>query len=33
MPGDEVFGIVEKLFNIVPQILIEQGKAKTHGQR
>lgn len=28
MPKDEVFGIVEKLFNIVPQILIEQGKAK-----
>jgi citrate synthase len=28
MPGDHVFGIVEKLFNIVPQILIEQGKAK-----
>jgi citrate synthase len=28
IPGDHVFGIVEKLFNIVPQILIEQGKAK-----
>lgn len=28
IPGDHVFGIVEKLFNIVPQLLIEQGKAK-----
>ncbi|MCI0449456.1 MAG: citrate (Si)-synthase, partial [Chlorobi bacterium] len=28
IPNDERFVIVEKLFNIVPQILIEQGKAK-----
>jgi citrate synthase len=28
IPGDEVFIIVEKLFNIVPKLLIEQGKAK-----
>jgi citrate synthase len=28
IPDDHVFGIVEKLFNIVPPILIEQGKAK-----
>jgi len=28
IPGDEVFSIVEKLFNIIPNLLIEQGKAK-----
>ena len=28
IPNDERFIVVEKLFNIVPQILIEQGKAK-----
>jgi len=28
MPNDEIFRIVEKVFEIVPQVLIEQGKAK-----
>lgn len=28
IPNDERFVVVEKLFNIVPQLLIEQGKAK-----
>lgn len=28
MPDDEIFKIVEQLFEIVPKILIEQGKAK-----
>ncbi|HQJ76497.1 MAG TPA: citrate (Si)-synthase [Bacteroidota bacterium] len=28
MPDDEIFRIVEKVFEIVPQVLIEQGKAK-----
>lgn len=28
MPDDEIFKIVEQLFDIVPKILIEQGKAK-----
>ena len=28
MPQDPIFSIVEKLFNIVPQLLVEQGKAK-----
>jgi citrate synthase len=28
LPDDEVFGIVEKLFNVIPPMLIEQGKAK-----
>ncbi len=28
MPNDKIFAIVEKLFNIVPQVLMEQGKAK-----
>lgn len=28
IPDDERFIVVEKLFNIVPQVLIEQGKAK-----
>ena len=28
MPDDEIFGIVQQLFEIVPKLLIEQGKAK-----
>ena len=28
LPDDEIFGIVKQLFNIVPKILIEGGKAK-----
>ncbi len=28
MPDDEIFGIVKQLFNIVPKILMEGGKAK-----
>lgn len=28
MPDDKIFAIVEKLFDIVPQVLMEQGKAK-----
>ena len=28
LPNDPVFGIVEKLFEVIPNLLIEQGKAK-----
>jgi citrate synthase len=28
IPGDDIFNIVVKLFNIIPNLLIEQGKAK-----
>jgi citrate synthase len=28
MADDKIFGIVEKLFNVVPQVLMDQGKAK-----